>query len=133
MQHIRTRGEEQGNKQRILGETMLWEIWKERCRAIHNGDSLKPENVIKLALKVAEETWNTKQIRIEPMSRGRNNQSGEVWKKPKVGKVKINIDTSLVAATKKGGTSVVTMVKGGLLSGVVKGGLLSSGIQHARM
>lgn len=40
---------ERGQKNRIKGEVLVWEILNERCRPIHNGDSLKLEAVIRIA------------------------------------------------------------------------------------
>lgn len=74
---------------------------------MHNGYQPKPETAIRMALKLAEETWNTRQRMNAMVGRGRSNQMGEVWKKPGYGMVKVNTDASWVASTKKGGTGVV--------------------------
>lgn len=86
---------------------MVWEIWKERCRALHIGDRPKSEAVIRMALKLVDESWNTRKIRDDTVRRGRDGQRGEVWKKPEYGAVKINTDASWIASTTKGGTGVI--------------------------
>lgn len=46
-----TRGEQE-KKQRLKGEMMACEIWKERCRPVHTGGNLKPEAVIEVVSKL---------------------------------------------------------------------------------
>lgn len=36
-------------------ETLTWEIWKERCHAVYNGDVSRPERAIKVAQSLVEE------------------------------------------------------------------------------
>lgn len=35
MHRMSKNGGKQGEKQRLKGEIMTWEVWKERCHAIH--------------------------------------------------------------------------------------------------
>lgn len=59
-----TRGEH-GYKQRIIGETMAWEIWKERCQALNSGENPKSEAIIRVATSLAEETWRARLLNAE--------------------------------------------------------------------
>lgn len=59
MQAVGTAGGEQGDKQRMIGETMAWEIWKERYRALKNRKQPKLEAIIRTTTRLAEETWRT--------------------------------------------------------------------------
>lgn len=99
-------GGDQGQKNRLKGEMIAWEIWKEQCRAMHYGDNTMPEAVIHVGINLAEDTWRTRQSTVaEPARRPIATQHR--WSKPELKVIKINCDATWVAETRKGGTGVV--------------------------
>lgn len=49
-------GDEQGRARRIKGEAIKWEMWKEICRLVYGNERLNPDEVIKAATLLEEET-----------------------------------------------------------------------------
>lgn len=89
-------GGDQGQKNRLKGEMIAWEIWKEQCRAMHYGDNTMPEAVIHVGINLAKDTWRTRQSTVaEPARRPIATQHR--WSKPELKVIKINCDATWVA------------------------------------
>lgn len=105
-------GGDQERKNRIKGENVAWEIWKERCQAMHDENAPRPEGVIQTAVNLAEETWKLRRVESAETGRPtaentRRNITPHRWRKPRVGIIKLNCDATWVVNTPKEGTCVV--------------------------
>lgn len=98
---------ELGRRKCITGETMAWKVWKERCRAIHNGENPRLVTVIRVTTSLAEETWrNRAQIEGTDSTRGRT-QILQSWRRLMSSTIKMNYDAAWEATTNKGDIGVV--------------------------
>lgn len=96
-----------GEQRRLQGETLAWEIWKERCQTIHNGENPKPNNAIIATTRLAEECWRARRTVQRAEVRPAPNRPTR-WKKLENGTIKVNCDGAWEATTRNGGTRVIT-------------------------
>lgn len=85
-------GGENNEKQRLKGELMASEIWKERCKDVNIGLNPNPEKVLHTTLKSLEEASNAirspdgkshhkegESSKLTVMQHRKSQQEGEVW------------------------------------------------------
>lgn len=93
--------DEAGAKRRLRAETLAWEIWKERCRSIHDGYQPRPDHAIKADITLFDECWTTMHAIPNTTTRNREERPAR-WKKSCHGTIKVNCDGSWEGRTGKG-------------------------------
>ncbi|OMO88482.1 hypothetical protein CCACVL1_08348 [Corchorus capsularis] len=83
--------------------TLLWNIWFNRNRALHEGVCRLPSTICMMAARLVGEVESSRQRGL-PRSRG---GMSHVWKPPFSGMVKMNTDASFCANRNEAGLGVV--------------------------
>lgn len=81
LQKMSETGGEHGEKHRLQGDTLAWEIWKERCQTMHNGENPKLETTIETTSKLSEESWSAVREMYHSVTRSVPSQTAH-WRKP---------------------------------------------------